>query len=501
MPEIPHQSDGVEQVIDLEASPVEPTHQRRQWLQVAIIAVVGIALIGGIAVWRAISAFGAPDASIHAMPAFTDVYMNVDLKVFLDTDIDRLATTFPDLFDDPESAEQQIMDDIVRPFNEELGLDFDTDVSPWLARSIGIGMWNVDALTENLASLLGTETTGPRPESDRFTMVAAIANRDSEAAPAALEKLASQSDAVPDDPIAGNAVWRFASQEPGDESLSGDWEDTFGASYFTISGDLGLISNTRHGLETAMAVQAGEVASLQENEAYRDTIRLLPNGPGTIFGYASADVFAAYGNVLEDLGSIVGSPGGLDATQVSGIGGMAGSFAINEEGLRFDVAQTWDPEFSDQVGGSTRFVSNDSITSRIPGDALGYVAYVVETEDSVWDMIASTYESTYEDQLQLDPIDVMLVNLESEMGVRPGSIERFVRSLGTGFGFYVGGDTVPSDVVVDMTALVMLADPAAAEAALSDLVVPFEGPELQRTHNGWTVLGTVDFGVVDDFLT
>ena len=147
MPEIPHQSDGVEQVIDLEASPVEPTHQRRQWLQVAIIAVVGIALIGGITVWRAISAFGAPDASIHAMPAFTDVYMNVDLKVFLDTDIDRLATTFPDLFDDPESAEQQIMDDIVRPFNEELGLDFDTDVSPWLARSIGIGMWNVDALT------------------------------------------------------------------------------------------------------------------------------------------------------------------------------------------------------------------------------------------------------------------------------------------------------------------------------------------------------------------
>ena len=74
-------------------------------------------------------------------------------------------------------------------------------------------------------------------------MVAAIANRDSEAAAAALEKLASQSDAVPDDPIAGNAVWRFASQEPGDESLSGDWEDTFGASYFTISGDLGLISN------------------------------------------------------------------------------------------------------------------------------------------------------------------------------------------------------------------------------------------------------------------
>ena len=230
-----------------------------------------------------------------------------------------------------------------------------------------------------------------------------------------------------------------------------------------------------------MAVQAGEVASLQENEAYRDTIRLLPNGPGTIFGYASADVFAAYGNVLEDLGSIVGSPGGLDATQVSGIGGMAGSFAINEEGLRFDVAQTWDPEFSDQVGGSTRFVSNDSITSRIPGDALGYVAYVVETEDSVWDMIASTYESTYEDQLQLDPIDVMLVNLESEMGVRPGSIERFVRPLGTGFGFYVGGDTVPSDVVVDMTALVMLADPAAAEAALSDLVVPFEGPRA-ATH-------------------
>ena len=186
------------------------------------------------------------------------------------------------------------MDDIVRPFNEELGLDFDTDVSPWLARSIGIGMWNVDALTENLASLLGTETTGPRPESERFTMVAAIANRDSKAAAAAaLEKLASQSDAVPDDPIAGNAVWRFASQEPGDESLASCLGGHIRASqYLMVSGNLGLMSNTSsQDSKPRSTVQTGEATIAgQDEEAYAETlIRLLPHGPGTIFAYGSAE--------------------------------------------------------------------------------------------------------------------------------------------------------------------------------------------------------------------
>ncbi len=274
------------QIIVLD-SPDAP--HRGNGFRAVFIGLAVLVVIGGIAIGRLISSFGAPDASIHAMPDYTEIYVNIDLRVFLDSHIDRIADTFPELFNEPDEAEQEVFDNDSEPIQENMSLDFDEDIRPWLARSVGFGLWNIGDFVDYSLE----PSSASIREEDQLTFLLAIANRDPEGAAVTLVKLANEEGCVEVDTIRGNQMFRFQADDP----LSIDRPvraGVFSNLYVVVSGKLGLMSNSRHGLETALAVQAGEQPSLVDNQTYRTTLALLPNGPGSVFAYGSLAILESY---------------------------------------------------------------------------------------------------------------------------------------------------------------------------------------------------------------
>ena len=465
-------------------------------LRNVLVGVGVVAAIGAIAIWRTLSAFGAPDASIQAMPAFTEMYANVDLKVFLEADIGRLGATFPDLFDDPDEAEQELLDDLAEPLDDQLGLDYETDVAPWIARSIGFGMWNIDSIA-NPDLLLGQEPE-MLPEDQRLTMVVAIANRDPESAAAALQKVAENAELIPVSPIRGNAVWRLDSSDSLELDAAPELiSETLNSWYLTVSGELGLMSNSVYGLETAMAVQAGEQPSLRGSESYLDTIALLPEGPGTVHGYGSPGLFQIYGDVLYGLAQETGSFG-FDDSMFDAINGMATSFAINDAGFRFDIAYLADSMALEELGfGGFAMTAAENLTSRIPADALGYAASAYETDQSLLEMYEQTFNNMAADA-DFPSLREMIQEGEAMLFLPPGTLEDILDAMDPTFEFYIGSDVPSRDVPVEVAGFIGLNDPGKAADALDDVMRSIDYPGIRTTDDGWVVEDVFHVGVVDD---
>ena len=482
-----------DQMIVLEPDSVVSPDRSRNKVLFVVGSVVGVVVIGGgIAIGLMVASFGAPDASIRAMPANTEFYVNIDLRVFLDSDIGRIADTFPDLFDDPDNAEQEVFDEFSQPI-QGTSLDFSEDITPWIGRSVGFGIWNLDSL---FPFVLAPESE-IMPEEDQPTFLVVVSNRDPGAATDVLVKLAAEEGGTEVEPIDGNVVFRFDSDDS--ESVPPEL-DAFASQYLMVSGNLGLMSNTRTGLETAVAVQAGEQPSLADEEAYAETLALLPNGPGSIFAYGSPYLIETYSEATaQAFGDLVGS--GAEPEPIDAAGGFAVSFDINDDGFRIDVAQHFATASLDPL--ETRgfaLASTERLTSMMPQTTIGYLAFIADIEQTLYEVVESTYETTVAaGGLDTASLPEALTDLEGEIGIPPGTLRDLIESIDPGIAIYVSDTLSPSNGV-EATALIPLNDPAVARSSIDTLMFNLALDEAAPTELGWAIDNEVYFGVVDDVI-
>jgi len=106
----------------------------------AVSLVVGGAAFAGAWVWFG---WGGTQPE-QVVPSSTGLFLRIDLQPGLGQELklDDLAGRFPD--EDASSAVDQLRRGLLRGMGLE-ALDFDTDIAPWFANRVGVGLWSPEA--------------------------------------------------------------------------------------------------------------------------------------------------------------------------------------------------------------------------------------------------------------------------------------------------------------------------------------------------------------------
>lgn len=356
----PSQGDAhEEQVIE----PVDDTGSPKspRWIVGAVVALV---LIVGGAAFAIRTLLGGGLDSLQAIPDDVDVVLMVDLLALTDSErFEALITTFAEPMEDAgyiESSEIDVMGQIDEALEEELDLDIEEDIIPWVGRSISLGVWAPPDL----------ETAGT-PDS-----VFSMTIRDKDAAG---EFLLTLDDTMQAEPIGDGEVY-----------TSGD-----DAAVAWVGDELLLFATDRSVLRSAL--DARESGSIMDDETFTSVVERLPDDR-LAAAYVSTDFIDALAGTAGDFGA--------DAPGLGDIEAFALSMSLPDSGLRFDVVQQL------AEGAAAEFFDAGSLAgvSRLPADTIGYMGF--ETDDGAIQRFLDEFR-------ELDPVayEDMAAGAEDELGV------------------------------------------------------------------------------------
>jgi hypothetical protein len=404
------------------------------------IAVVVVA-IGGLAVWRLVASVGSAIDSAAAIPADADVYVNVDLATFLDSDlIPRIARTFPDMVEEGDLDDP--LADIDEDLRAEFGVTFTDDVIPWLGRSAGVGIWDIDVSGEDA------------------TVLVAVKVRNGDAADEFLEKLAGTQGGGTLGLHEGVPIWAF-------EDAAND------TVYAARPADSLVFSNTIEAVDVGIETAIGLSDSLQQNVGFVETIERLPNGEGNALFYMSQSLYEEMTEQARTEAQAAGLD--LDVDLLEGFGNVAAAFSITDDGLRVDSTAVVSPEVAD-------FYDNAGLPATlgsIPSDALFYAA-------ADYGQAVDWYRDVLDDLDGFEGAD-----LEAELGFDP--FADFLDLLDGRFALYGRpGDVRPEDFIdLGGAMLVGVDDPAAMRSTTNELT------ELIASEGGLEIDRAGDLHVID----
>ena len=432
-------------VIGADGPQPEPARRSSPMPKILIGVAALVVAVGGLAIWRFVSSVGSALDAASAIPADADLYVNVDLATFLDTDLmPKIARTFPDLLDEGDFDDP--LADLDAEMQEELGITFTDDVLPWLGRSVGIGVWDIDVTTEEAAFL------------------AAVKVRDADAADQFLERLAGTQGGGTLGLHEGIAIWEF--------------DDEGEAVYAARAADTLVLSNQIESVDTGIETAIGLSESLQQNVNFIETIEALPNGEGNALFYVSGALYQD----MTDQAFTEAEAAGLDIDMdiFEGFGNAAATFAITDDGVRIDYTATVSGEFATLYDDS----SLDTALGAIPNDAIFYLtADYGEAMD--W------YRDIIEDAANAEGFDTD--DVEAELGFDP--ITDFLDLFDGRFTIYGRpGDASPADFVdLGGAVLIGVSDPAAMSGTIEDITELIEG------EGGLQVVPVDGLHIIDPF--
>jgi hypothetical protein len=459
------------------ASSERSTDSRKRLL--ALGGLVGVMAVGGGAVWAASSFLGTGAQPAEAMPASTLGYVSIDLDPSGGQKIEAIKTLrkFPAFkekigLETDDDLREKLFEEIVKSGECE-GLDYASDVEPWLGDRAAVG-----------AADLGGDTPTP---------ILVVQVKDAGKAEDGLDNLL---------------------EVCGDESgESGESGDTGG---YVISGDWIVVGKNE--AEAQKVVDATEEGSLAGDEDFK-TWTGQAGDPGFVSMYAAPEAGEFLGRYIEDM---------------AGMGSMFG--ASSADGMEFDPdtgefgesapaeSPSVPPELQqalDEFGGAAatmRFddgavevemaYSNDQqdLAKRFLGDA------GVEMVEGLPDDTVAAFGLGFDEgwaQAMLDyfaatsggeaDVDEMLAQAESETGLDlPADLETlFGEGVAIGLGGGIDPDAIVNGGPAELPLGIKIKGDAEEIQAVLDKVKELAGPEvapyLEVTESdGYAVLGTND---------
>jgi hypothetical protein len=459
------------------ASSERSTDSRKRLL--ALGGLVGVMAVGGGAVWAASSFLGTGAQPAEAMPASSLGYVSIDLDPSGGQKIEAIKTLrkFPAFkekigLETDDDLREKLFEEIVKSGECE-GLDYASDVEPWLGDRAAVG-----------AADLGGDTPTP---------ILVVQVKDAGKAEDGLDNLLE---------VCG-----------GESGESGESGDTGG---YVISGDWIVVGKNE--AEAQKVVDATEEGSLADDEDFK-TWTGQAGDPGFVSMYAAPEAGEFLGRYIEDM---------------AGMGSMFG--ASSADGMEFDPdtgefgesapaeSPSVPPELQqalDEFGGAAatmRFddgavevemaYSNDQqdLAKRFLGDA------GVEMVEGLPDDTVAAFGLGFDEgwaQAMLDyfaatsggeaDVDEMLAQAESETGLDlPADLETlFGEGVAIGLGGGIDPDAIVNGGPAELPLGIKIKGDAEEIQAVLDKVKELAGPEvapyLEVTESdGYAVLGTND---------
>jgi hypothetical protein len=319
-------------------------------------------------------------AAPELVPADTVFFASINPSVQGLAGYKHLADVYGDI---PEV--EDALDDFSKEMEEELGISFEDDVMPWLGSEVAIAVTDVQTLIE---------------DEEPVVIVAAV-TRDTRASDAFLEKvreyLEDQGYDVEEE--AYESVTYYV------QEVEYDWETPL--IFGTVKKSV-VLTTGKDAMEDVIDVAQGKTNALAKNERYTELMDSLPDDALAYTFFDMEDMAKAFLESLEEEGIELPRETSeqLEAPQAFGL-----ALSLDEEGIQFDVAVTFDPDLlsSEMLDSSGAKASANRILKRIPNDALGFISG--QNLAAGWESILATMQKTPDFEEQID-------DLEDELGVR-----------------------------------------------------------------------------------
>ena len=279
------------------------------WIGGGCATLVIVAMIIAAIVFLAPRLFGGGDPIASIVPDDTTVYANIDFLKMQSEEVNELALMFQDLADlDEEQSLIELMNEL---FDDELDLSFSENVLPWIGQYGAFAVVDGDLVDDDAEILLVVETKSKK-DADKF--------------------LVDLSEAMDDE-----QDMDFDTQEKNGiliYTYESEWGDDI---VMARGGNYVYFSNSEDAILDSVASKKGD--SLASTDAYTDAMAELSKTRLASI-YMSGD---AYSDIIDEMAYEIDVEGMVDGDDF-GIGGAALGIAVEDAGLRFDLAISYDKD-------------------------------------------------------------------------------------------------------------------------------------------------------------
>lgn len=297
-------------------------------------------------------------------PAESPMFMSVDIDLKQAVNFQRIANIYQS-----QTGSQKSLDDIRKQFNDNLGCDFDTDIASWWGPDMAVFLTDATGLSSPTSFSSSKASSSAQPN-----LVVAIGARDKAKAEAALQKCSKV-------------------KTKSTETYKGTQVNIYDSGAAAVFKNYMMIGTTKDALYAAIDTYNGDrKSSLADNADYKDALAKLPENRVATFYMTTEQIFKAYADSLTGI-----TPQGLD--QIMAYKAMAGSLSFVDNGVRMDVAMTYDTaKMADCTKQLLQTSNPGKVLNAIPGDS--YVAISGANIKGVWDCTLSQMDATTRKQMQ-----------------------------------------------------------------------------------------------------
>ncbi len=273
------------------------------------LSLVAIVVIIAVAVFLVPRFFGGGDPIASIVPADTMLYANIDFLKMQSEEVNDLALMFQDIADlDEELSIIELMDDF---FDDEFDLSFSENVLPWIGQYGAFAVLDGDFVDGDVDMLFIVETKSKK-DADKFLIDLA-------------EAMDDEQDMDFDTQEKNGVLIYTYESEWGDDTV------------MARGGNYVYFSNSEDAILDSVVSKKGD--SLASTDAYTDAMAELSK-TRLASVYMSGD---AYSDFFDEMAYEVDVEGMVDGGDF-GIGGAALGVAVEDVGLRFDVAVSYDKD-------------------------------------------------------------------------------------------------------------------------------------------------------------
>jgi len=331
---------------ELPAVPPKPRTALYAILGVALVALVVVGAFVAVALVRN-DALGPRMASAAAMPQDMQIYIDVDFTS-LDR-LDQMTAAFDPVFADAgvDGDMDRIIDQIDAELRTQFGMGVD-DVTPWVARDVGIGISGLDQMLDD------SSDGAVLPD-----ILMAVSVRDTAGADAFVDEMVRTLE------VEGFTTFSESTYQ-GVRLLASD--EAAGGIVVARSADLMLMGSNEAVVQDAIDAQNGE--SLADDATMQETMDLLPaDRAGTMYisGTLLDDLLGAFG------GTGAFPVGDLEAVADNAVRSLAMSLALTDDGVRFDFVGLTDEDASGVAGVTDGLAASSKLPEQLPADTFVFL--------------------------------------------------------------------------------------------------------------------------------
>jgi hypothetical protein len=345
---------------------LRPTRRRAPlWAIVGFLVV--LVVVGGGAFMARAWLSGTSQTAAEWIPASTNIYVGADLLRLQSEDLQTLLEAFG------QPSGQSLIDDLDRQLNEQYGMAFESDVKPWLGRTI--------AFAGNFDIQMATDTAPG-------DMMFAVEVRDDAKADGFLDRFAA-AESLNEEAIGQGRLWSSGGADP--------W--IWHGDGVILVGDLSMI-------ETAMDIDpSSSLAALPEFQTMTSKLR-------------RSRAITMY---VDGTSLLAGS--GIDTGVPGGIGAMAAAVDFSSDGFILDAIQT-----QPQYAGDIYNLGSDAFLASLDEQTVGFVR--VGSASDLYDAAITgldraglftegdvSAETQLEDQFGFDVVNGLIRKLDRPTGI------------------------------------------------------------------------------------